>query len=159
METIEKIKQLETELANLKAQVESEIVSESEEFKRERVEKYKSYYFLNSENESVDTEEDNDFYDDRRFKYFNYFKTKEEAERVRDYRLKTALFVEAALFYAQEYEFQRGKENWFVSYDAEEECFHTNCSFCFRHITQIHMNKEQVEKFCDWCNKHKEELI
>jgi hypothetical protein len=157
--TIEEIEAMQIQLANLKKRIESEIVSENEEFKRERVENKDGYWFIGSVAEIGVLTEYRNNYDDIRFNSFNYFKTKEEAEEVRGYRLKTALFVEAALFYAQEYEFQRGKENWFVWYDTEEDCFFTNCSNYSKHITQIYMNEEQIIKFRDWCNKHKEELI
>jgi hypothetical protein len=46
--TIEEIEAMQIQLANLKKRVESEIVSESEEFKRERVSDGDGYWFIGS---------------------------------------------------------------------------------------------------------------
>lgn len=68
-----KIKELQEEIKKLK----------KKENKRWRADTYENYFYVTSDLE-INITDDNNAFDYRRYKYHNYFKTREEAQAVAD---------------------------------------------------------------------------
>lgn len=125
------VKELENKLSEMKATIDW-MKEEKKNFKRWRAEKGWKYYKIFSEWFIDKTSEDYMSFDNKRYNLWNYYKTKEEAERARDLQLAIVRVNDAideanewwvADYKKSEFKYIINYCNWFETYIYQDRNF------------------------------------
>ena len=124
----------------------------------ERASKDQDYWLLNHCFESEGTEENKDSVDARHYSLYNYFTDEKQCKAVAKHIRESFLFMRKAIEFADGYEFEQGRFNFWCELDGRECEFEHEYTSGYQVPTTIYMSEQNAILFAAWCNEHKKEL-